>query len=162
NKDEFVESNALVARKFDKIKMEDAGKIEADISPERVLTVPRKVKVGNNDFIEALGEGNIEIKAFNGATWKSATIKKVLYVPDIANNLFSEGAALDKGLKYESDKDECTFYKNETVVATGRRFGKLFKMNFRLSADSECEAQIATVMDWHRLLGHQNMQHIRQ
>ncbi|GLV46384.1 hypothetical protein CBL_20727, partial [Carabus blaptoides fortunei] len=161
NKDESVESNALVARKFDnrdilnKIAGIKKGKDESKSESKHALIAiegkirkddwildsgasdhmsykadwfeqdtftyfekPRKVKVGNNDFIEALGEGNIEIKAFNGATWKSATIKKVLYVPDIANNLFSEGAALDKGLKYESDKDECTFYKNETVVAT--------------------------------------------
>ena len=40
----------------------------------------------------------------------------VLYVPDIANNLFPIGAALDKGLENRSKKNACILTKNNQTV----------------------------------------------
>lgn len=85
-------------------------------------------------------------------------------MPELAHNLFSEGTALDKGLTYEADQTECKFSQENTVVATGTRIGKLYKMKIKVTISNAFHetAQMATVMDWHKRLGHQNMKHIRQ
>ncbi|XP_011687484.1 PREDICTED: uncharacterized protein LOC105449802 [Wasmannia auropunctata] len=99
-----------------------------------VYKIPRKIKVGNKHLIDAIGEGNINVEVFDGSKWISATLKKVLYVPELAHNVFSEGTVLDKGLTYEADQTECKFSQGNIVVATGTRIGKQHRLSFPSSS----------------------------
>lgn len=49
-----------------------------------------------------------------------ATLEKVLYVPELANNLFLEGTAFYKDLKYQADQNNCHFSQGNTIIAIGK------------------------------------------
>lgn len=62
------------------------------------------VRMGNGEYIFAHGKGDINILAFDGCKWIKRHLSKVLYIPGIKYNLFSVGAALDKGLQLIKSK----------------------------------------------------------
>lgn len=91
--------------------------------------------------------------------WSYATLFNVLYLPGIEQNLFSVGAATDKGCTVTYLKDSFQITNNGKTVAQGvRKSGKLYTMLFRfrktssaLSAANESSGEI-----WHKRLGHVN------
>lgn len=126
---------------------------------------PSPIRVGNGELIYAQGCGDIRVQAFDGVKWHEKRLVNVLYVPDIKLNLFSEGSALDKGLKVEADKHKCVFRHNGIPVAVGERSGRLYEMLFKVvvaEGVSESSAMIThTLMDWHEKLAHQNIRHVK-
>lgn len=58
------------------------------------------VRIADGKRIFARGSGDINIRAFDGAEWKRKHLSNVLYVPELKYNLFSLGAALDKGMTH--------------------------------------------------------------
>jgi transposase InsO family protein len=109
---------------------------------------------------------------FDGHRWNKNYLVDVLHVPKLKYNLFSVGAALDKGFKMQSTRTTCELTKNENTVAVGVRRGKLFSMKFKViypgemkSANKESQANVAStgmIRDWHERLVHQNLQHVKE
>lgn len=97
-------------------------------------------------------------------------MSNVLYVLELKLNLFSTGAALDKGLQMTSNSRKCTFLKNDIVVAIGIRDNHLYRMLFRIenSEDQNLigEANLASTRNslhlWHERLAHQNVVHVKE
>lgn len=54
--------------------------------------------MGDGNHLKAYGQGDILIWAFNGLEWKRKHLKDGRYIPFIKYNLFSLGAANEKGL----------------------------------------------------------------
>lgn len=130
---------------------------------------PVEVTIGDGKKIIATGRGDINILAFNGDEWVRKRMENVLYVPDIHLNLFSSGAAMDRGLKLRSDNKRCEFLKDGNIVAVGVRHEKLYQMLFEVvepSLDDETIACAAikkvSLRAWHERLGHQNIAHVKK
>ncbi|KAF2888330.1 hypothetical protein ILUMI_17843 [Ignelater luminosus] len=85
---------------------------------------PTEIKIGN-------GKGKISLIAFDGQDYIPTELNDVLYVPDIKFNLFSIGAALDKGYTMMTDNKTCKIIKGNDVYAIGLRIDKLYQMQFR-------------------------------
>lgn len=126
---------------------------------------PKPVRIGDVRFIHATGVGDVNILAYNGNDWNRRHLSNVLYVPKLNYNLFSSGAALDKGIVYHSDKSTCKFIKQGIIVAVGERQDKLFEMKFRVITEKESEANVAThdsLRTWHERLAHQNVAQVKK
>lgn len=125
---------------------------------------PIPVRVGNGEIIYANGIGDIEIRAYDGISWVKRRLEKVLFVPKIKLNLFSQGTAVDKGLEQISDMIECKFLKNGRTVAVGLRRNKMYEMLFKV-ATVECKVNVASSVSlklWHEKLAHQNIKHVQE
>lgn len=135
------------------------------------LAVPIKVRVGNGEIILAKGRGDINILSYDGAKWQEHHLSPVLHVPDLHYNLMSMSSALDKGLKFGSDKQQCWLKSGEDIVAVGDRYEDLYKMRFRICNEETPEnrqEQRANVVEsdslrvWHERLAHQNVTQVRR
>lgn len=98
---------------------------------------PKLIRVGNGDLIPALGEGNINILAFNSKKWIDKFLTKVLYVPEIHLNLFSMSRTLEKGYTLESNEKRCVLKRDGDIVAVGERQVRLYKMLFKVIVSSD-------------------------
>ena len=77
--------------------------------------VSKFVKIGDGTTLQALGQGNICILAYNGKNFHSVTLFDVLFVPQLKVNLFSQGKALDKSLTLVSDAKKAQFVNKENI-----------------------------------------------
>lgn len=64
-----------------------------------------QVRGGDRKFIEAKGKGTVNISRLVNGEWYENHMTNVQYVLDLCYNLFSVGAAKDKGLTYFAEKD---------------------------------------------------------
>lgn len=97
------------------------------------LIKPTAVRIGDGSYINAYGKGYMNIKMFDGTNWNVNHLANVLYVPELKCNLFSVGAALDKGLKMASTQSVCKIMDGDRTVAVGARSNKLYLMQFEIS-----------------------------
>lgn len=130
------------------------------------LNEPTVVRIGDGSCIEVHGKGIINIKMFDESKWNLNHLVNVLYVPELKYNLFSVGAALDKGLKMVSTQSVCKLVDGDRTVAVGVRRNKLYMMKFEPTSMSEetAHANIATtnsLKNWHERLAHQNYRHVK-
>ena len=58
---------------------------------------PEKVRLGDNRVVQALGKGNIWLDIKDENDYNPARLVDVLYVPDLAKNLFSVSVAAKRG-----------------------------------------------------------------
>ena len=70
--------------------------------------VPKKVKVGDGKYVEALGEGTIDIEVRIGSKVKMRRLKNGLYVPSLAYSLLSGGKATTAHLTVSFANNMCT------------------------------------------------------
>ncbi len=68
---------------------------------------PRRVFMGDDTVLEAIGKGSIKATMQVGGHLKHTTIAQVLNVPKMKNNLISVNKLISKGFKVEFDKDGC-------------------------------------------------------
>ncbi|KAK2578707.1 hypothetical protein KPH14_012663 [Odynerus spinipes] len=131
----------------------------------REFSVPTKVRVGNGEELQAIGQGDIDIETCVNGKWAPGTMYDVLLVPDMKHNLFSVKVAARKGIDFEiSDRGRrCIFQKNGKIIATGEEIGRLYKLNMRVvSSTTMCIAsKLDTLQLWHERLGHQNKRHVK-
>lgn len=127
------------------------------------------VTIGDGKRITAFGRGEIALMAFDENKWVRRRMVNVLYVPEIHLNLFSSGAAMDRGYELQSDNKRCKLLKDGNVFAVGVRREKLFQMLFKIEEPLEIDGAIANVAikktsirAWHERLGHQNVAHVKK
>lgn len=130
------------------------------------MTTPLNVRIGNGEKIAAVGKGIIDILAYDGENWNKKELHDVLYVPDIAANLFSLGKAQDKGFSFRSDHKQCEFLRDGCVVAVGARESKLYRMIFKVIPGDTSSAHVAakenSLKMWHERFGHQNVAQLKK
>jgi hypothetical protein len=68
---------------------------------------PRKVFMGDDTILEAIGKGTIKATMQVGGQLIDTTITQVLHVPKMKNNLISVSKLISEGFKVEFDKDGC-------------------------------------------------------
>lgn len=123
----------------------------------------RHVKIADNKVLPTAGVGNIDIEVNINNELFCRQLSNVLYVPSLKKNLFSVGAANDKGFSFHCYKDHCVIKdRNNSISAVGKRYGSLFQMQFKVKVP-ECNiAQTASLELWHKRLGHINLQTIKK
>lgn len=100
------------------------------------------------------------MESFNGKDWIIATIHNILYVPGLATNLFSIGAAAERGIKTTFERGVCIMSKAGKQVASGVKLNeKLYLMRFKTLATTVSSEQAMTTTEetmdgYHRKLGH--------
>ena len=85
-------------------------------------------------------------------------------MPDIAYNLFSIGAALDKGLVYHAEKNACIITKDNQTVIIGMRKDRLYKLLIRVRMSKTplaLMARASTSKMWCKRLRHQNKLYLK-
>ncbi len=68
---------------------------------------PRRVFMGDDTLLEAIGKGNIKATMQVGGELTHTTITQVLHVPKMKNSLISVTKLIFEGFKVEFDKDGC-------------------------------------------------------
>ena len=126
-----------------------------------VLDCPSKVIIDNATELKGIGEGDVELEAFNAKTWRKTVLKDVLYTPKMPFNLFSVSSVLDKGYKQSADADKSLFKDSNGIIgAIALREEKLFKMKFRQEPE-KCLVN-NFVRKWHEKLACQNVAQVRE
>lgn len=97
----------------------------------RPLDVPTQIKIGDSSLLESTCEGDVHLKAFDGSKWYPIVLKKVLFVPNLAFNLFSLTTVLDKGFEQHATNDKCVVLENKKIVLMSERDGGRFCMKFK-------------------------------
>lgn len=129
--------------------------------------VAEAVGLGDGHKVEAKGSGTVRLQTFvdDGKPLK-VVLKDVLYVPDLAYNLFSVRSANRFGGEIRFIGDKCHIYNNRgKICGTGCICGKLYKLRCK-SMSHEEKANIANRVDdidlWHQRMGHLNLQQMKQ
>jgi hypothetical protein len=91
--------------------------------------VPRKVYMGANTILEAIGKGSINA-TMQVRGREFTTITQVLHVPKMKNSLISVSKLISKGFIVKFDKDGCKVNNaHGIVVAEARREKNLYLLN---------------------------------
>lgn len=137
-----------------------------------VFQVPKLIEIGNGQTMQATGQGRTNVLAFDGKRWNPKHLAKVIFVPELQYNLFSAGAALDRGMKHLSQPDSCEFTRSGKIEVIGLRRNKLFQALLKVKIP-ECRseenpgalASIAGPSDlkiWHERMAHQDKKYVRK
>ena len=81
-------------------------------------------------------------------------------MPDIAYNLFSIGAALDKGLVYRAEKNTCILTKDNQTVILVLRKDRLYKP-LMPETPLALTARASTSKLWRKRLIYQNKRYLK-
>jgi hypothetical protein len=99
--------------------------------------VPRKVYMGDDNILEAIGKGSIKATMQVGGRGLFTTITQVLHVPKMKNSFIFVSKLFSKGLKVEFDKDGCKVNNaHGTVVAEVRREKNFYLLNVNVRKES--------------------------
>jgi len=129
---------------------------------------PQQVRLGDGRTVEALGAGNVQLKmVFKVSEPKQITMYGVLYVPKLAGNLFSVGAAAEKGNIVQFGHSRCWIRgkKNQLHGMGTRSADQLYQLDCEIVAPERASlaANQNTCIDlWHQRLGHLNEQQLKQ
>lgn len=128
---------------------------------------PRPIILGDGRRVDAHGSGKVEFSNF-----KSGTLSDVLWVPDLKENLFSIGKAMEKNcdVKFSNRSSKVTFLINNAPILKGykmpgQRYSVLDLEQFEhdeLSNHSEMAFYGATEEEWHKRLGHCSIDTVRK
>lgn len=75
----------------------------------------RSVIIGDGKKLDAVGMGQIVVKAFNGKYYIETTLNNVLHMPDLKMNLFLMASAVNKGYSMKADINKCEFVKENKI-----------------------------------------------
>jgi hypothetical protein len=82
------------------------------------LNEPLKIYLGNNSVINATGKGQVKVITEYDGKQTKATLCNVLYVPDLAKNLFSVSQATQHGVSFEFSKNACYLKNDRNEIIT--------------------------------------------
>lgn len=107
---------------------------------------PKKVRLGDDYSINALGSGDIEIDI--------GQLRNVYYVPDISENLFSLLAATRNGVEGRFNKDSIIFVMNNKEVTRAFNKNGIYRLDLNVISDGNKAMMASTMTEWHNKLGH--------
>jgi hypothetical protein len=133
------------------------------ITYERIS--PRRMFMGNDIVLEAIGKGNIKATMQVGGELTHTTITQVLHVPKMKNSLISVNKFIFEGFKVEFDKDGCKVNDvRGVVVAEAQRDKKLYLLNVNVHKDMTHIANSLEkgAMLWHERFSHLNIASLKE
>ena len=128
---------------------------------------PEPVGLGDGRTVNALGMGEVKFTSYLPHNRKvTGWMSNVLFVPQLANNLFSVRAAALNG-NVVSFGRKCWIKSNKKkLIGTGSPVRKLYKLNCEVMRSLKERANVAGESEqidlWHRRLAHVNIRQLRQ
>ena len=129
-------------------------------------TSPRKVFMGDDSVLQAIGRGSILVDTKVGGCTKRIRFKDVLYVPKLQSKFLSVSKIVDKGLNVQIGALGCSIKAlNGETQAIASRDGKLFRLRCKTVHRGD-QAHVATSTNeglilWHQRMGHLNVQSLK-
>ncbi|KAG8478423.1 hypothetical protein CXB51_028191 [Gossypium anomalum] len=118
-----------------------------------------RVKIGNGQFINAEGKGEVLICTATD----DKIIKNVLLVPEIDRNLLSIAQLLEKGYSVVFKGQECQITNpNGSSLMTVTMSDKFFEVDWSGDSHSAHTASTENTKLWHQRLGHANFKSMAQ
>jgi hypothetical protein len=112
-----------------------------------------RVRIGNGDYVKVEGKGAIEVETLSGIK----TLKNVIYMPKINQNLVSVGQLIESGYSIFFNDGVCDIKdKNGVLLLSAKMMNRSFNVDWRevcLSANT-CENNESVL--WHKRSGHFN------
>ena len=132
----------------------------------RDFPVAQKVRLCDNRTVDAHGKGSVWLKVEAGGEYKPAELSEVLYVPDLAKNLFSVSAVSKRGLTLVFKEDKChVMNDHDGMMGSGKKDGKLFILDSTPMSKSFHEANSAadekSLELWHQRFGHLGVKNLK-
>ena len=103
--------------------------------------------------VQLADEVSIAVEGSGSIVTKQGIISNVLYVPNLAQNLFSIAAAANAGITHIGTKDKITFYHKDEAIFTANMRDNLYVIKFDYVNQSG-KAYAATLKEWHARFGH--------
>lgn len=102
--------------------------------------------------------GNIHGYVYVNGQWQLRSIKNVLYVADLKNNLFSIRRIEDAGFSVVFGNGVVKIMNDTKLLCEGKRINKLYELTFEIRSDESANICVKNEMLelWHRRLGHLN------
>jgi len=120
---------------------------------------PKKITVGNGDFLEALGSGLVRIVGHKG---KETFLNDVYFTPDLPMNLVSVGKASEKGCSFSTKTNgECVFMKNNKPPVVGQLKDGFYQLQIKVKMSTSF-VTANSLQEWHEKLVHQNKPHVKR
>lgn len=127
------------------------------------------IKIANDEILEVIGSGTIEVEAFVDGKWETQILENVRFAPKAKVNLFSVNQLTSKGYNTTFTNDGCTVTRvsDGKVVSVGYKDNNnIVRMAFRHKTVERACASIEratsnTLQQWHRRLGHVNIATIK-
>ena len=125
-----------------------------------------KVTLGDRNSLDVAGEGTVNMDVLlDDGVKGGCTLKKVLYIPELAYNLTSVTRAAEAGKAVHFDDSGCEF-RNDCgqVIALGVKQGSLYYLKFtrKLQESANVTQSKNNERLWHRWFGHLNEQSMRK
>ncbi|GBM70681.1 hypothetical protein AVEN_270788-1 [Araneus ventricosus] len=99
----------------------------------KMFDAPRPLRLGGGRCMYAKGIGDVQVEMLAKGKWNPGPLTNVWYVTESGQNLFSSGAALDKGLIEFADNKHKEFRsKYGDTVAVGIRSSGVYKLLMRV------------------------------
>ena len=124
------------------------------------LDPPEHVGLGDGHILKAVGVGQIKVKMK-----RNSVLTDVLYVPDLACNLFSVRSTADNGKIIQFRHTRCWIKDSNGIVrATGTIRDKLYELDCESTVEFESAdiTQDSTTDLWHQRFGHVNNQTLQK
>src|SRR5579871_3334061 len=95
----------------------------------KILNPPRKVIIGNRDTVFGIGIGTIYLNLLIGDKIKELILEDVIHTLDMDCNLLSARVIIDKGFEIRMKENSIIILKEDKIIATTVREGRLFRLN---------------------------------
>lgn len=121
------------------------------------------IRVGNNEVIFAVGKGTVEVIANVDGTSKKVSIRDVMYVPDISDNLFSTGVADARGIRTQTANGLMELIIDDEIVMVGRKAkdSNMYVLDVQVPCYAFVSKAERSIDEWHRALGHPGVDAIK-
>ena len=129
---------------------------------------PGEVEIGDGSPLKIEGTGSVLIRMSDECGGKDVELHDVLYVPELSDNLISQGQLEEKGLEFRSKDGLNQAIKDGVIVFQAHRVGRLYflstlnglsvaDMKSNLQANKK-KASIVSKTTWHHRMGHPSSQ----
>lgn len=129
-----------------------------------ILDKPVKIAVAkNNNYLSAIGVGNILAYGIVNGKHLEYLIKNVFYVPELRRNLLSVKKLEQEGIKVTFENGKVKLInKNNCLVGLGKR-ENLYEINFNLNKNECFNVSLNNeFMKWHKRYAHLNYQSLEK
>ncbi|UYV81023.1 hypothetical protein LAZ67_19002546 [Cordylochernes scorpioides] len=126
---------------------------------------------GNKLQVKGIGQGEIKVITPQGKT-DTLLLTKVLYIPELTDNLLSVSAATSNGCKVTFNRDWCTIERDNTALANGILDNGMYRLHLddnpqtrtfkaNVAKQNHCKNKNCLML-WHDRLGHRNIESIKK
>src|SRR5579871_3456526 len=131
----------------------------------KILNPLRKVIVDNRNAVSGIGIGTIYLNLLIKDKIKELILEDVIHTPDMDCNLLSAGVIIDKGFEIRMKENSTIILKEDKIIATTEREGRLFQLNLDYTKSyAQITRGISTQEDltlWYYQLGHLGVNNIK-